>query len=389
MTILNRDTLYYLGTPHNDKPYKEIRRDTFVWPQYEESEDLFYCYEFANGNIFDVFPLDTLLEEAQINQIRNGEAKLVLSNSHEGYHYIVKNLYDSLVFRYNIPPSQIILISESADIASHIKRIATELNVDEFKSRWMRRFEHDIHHNRKIMKTVPTLESKHYDKKFLNFNRRWRGHRTVLVALLYALDLIKYGHVSLAKSDDYRDWHSVFGRNRYLMETCPEGLAILDGIEHDILTNHPEFYLDKDDLTINRAVLDDSTNYLYNETYFSVVTETFMFQRERPDEYGRFLSEKTFKPVAMRHPFIIASTPNFLVKFKELGYKSFSPYINEDYDNEPDDAVRMMMIVKEIERLSTLSTEELEEFLVAMREICEHNYNLLMSRTDRDFFTDL
>jgi|694.fasta_scaffold07487_12 hypothetical protein len=388
MTILNKETLYYLSSPSWDgEPYKEVRGDMFVWPYYEEKTELYYCYEFANGNVFDVFPLDTLLSAEQIEQIRNGTATLVLSNSHEGFHYIVQNLYDSVVLRHNIPPQHIELISESADIASHITTVANKLGLPEMKSRWMRRFEHDIQHNRKIMNDTVTLESKKYTKKFLCFNRRWRGNRTVLVALLYALDLIKHGYVSLAKADDNRNWRSVVGRNRYLMETSAEATALFDNIENDLLTNLPEFYLDKDDLTINQAMLDDSTNYLYNETYFSVVTETFMFMRERPEEYGRFLSEKTFKPVSMKHPFIIASTPHFLAKFKELGYKSFSPWINEDYDLEHDDALRMMKIVKEIERLVNLNETELEEFLIAMREICEHNYNLLMSKND--FFTDL
>ena len=389
MTILNKDTLYYLGTPWMGEPYKEIRGDMFVWPQYEESNELYYAFEFGNGNVFDIFPLDTLLTKEQLQHIRDGKATLILSNSHEAFHYIVQNFYDSIVLRHNIPPKQILLLSESADISSHIRRVADELGLDTIRSRWMRRFEPDIQHNRKRMQDTVTLENKKYDKKFLCFNRRWRGHRTVLVALLYALDLIKHGHVSLAKSDDNRNWFSVYGRNRYMMESCPEAMEIFDRIEDDIMTNLPEFYLDKDDLTINRAVLDDTTNYLYNETYFSVVTETFFFGKERPDEYGRFLSEKTFKPVAMKHPFIIASTPHFFVKFKELGYKSFSPWIDESYDDERDDAIRMMMIVKEIERLSNLSETELEEFLVAMREICDHNYKLLMSKTHQDFFSDL
>lgn len=396
MTILNKDKLYYLGTPWNDEPYKKVRNDMFVWPYYEESDDLFYCYEFANGDVFDVFPLDSLLKPEQMQQIRSGEARLILSNTHEGFHYIIQCIYESIVIRHSIPPEHITVLSESADIASHITRIAKELNLGEMRSRWMRRFEHDVSHNRRIMDRVRvayrvpnTLESKHYDKKFLNFNRRWRGNRIVLVALLYALDLIKHGHVSLAKSDDNRSWHTVYSRMRMLMETSPEGYKLIDDIEQDIMTNLPEFYLDKKDLTINYAMLDYSTNYLYKETYFSVVTETFMFMRERPDEYGRFLSEKTFKPVAMKHPFIVASTPHFLDKFREIGYKSFSPWINEDYDLEQDDAVRMMKIVKEIERLVNLSPEELEDFLVAMREICQHNYDLLMSKTNEDFITDL
>lgn len=388
MTILNKDELYYLGTPWNAEPFKELRNDIFVWPYYHESDELFYCFDFANGNAFDIFPLDTLLNDSQLNEIRNGAAKLVLSNSHEAFHHVVNDIYQHIVIRFTIPADQIILLSESADIASHIKTVSKQLNLPEIKSRWMRRFEYDIQDNMKRMNQFPsTLENKQYDKKFLCFNRRWRGNRVALVALLYALDLIKYGHVSLGKADDNRDWHSMYYRIKNYMSPSVEGYELLEQVEHDLLTNQPLFYLDSTDLTVNRAVLNEDTNYLYGDTYFSVVTETLFFEREKPGEYGRFLSEKTFKPVAMNHPFIIVSTPNFLVKFRELGYKSFSPYINEEYDNELDDAKRMMKIAKEIERLSKLSPTELEDFLVAMREICEYNYNILINK--KDFVTDL
>lgn len=403
MTILNKDALYYLGTPWNGEPFKEIRNDEFMWQSYEDSEDLFYCFGFGNSDAFNAFPLDTLLTTEQINQIRTGEVSLAISNSHEAFHYIVPVLYQTLAIQYDIPPEHIILISESADIASHINTVSSELNMGKFRSRWVRRFEYDVQVNRFLMgfdgppiiDGVPnlalpepiTLESKNYDKKFLCFNRRWRGHRTALVSLLYALDLLKYGQVSLGRADDNRNWLSASSRNKYFMDNHAEALELLNNVEEEMITSFPELYLDSKDLVNNKALLDASTNYLYNETYFSVVTETFFFLKERPGDYGRFLSEKTFKPVAMKHPFIIVSTPNFLDKFKELGYKSFSPWINEDYDKENDDATRMMMIVREIERLVNLSAEELEEFLIAMREICLHNYELLMNKTD--FYMDL
>ena len=405
MTILNKDALYYLGTPWNGEPFKEIRNDEFMWQSYEDSEDLFYCFGFSNSDAFTVFPLDTLLTTEQINQIRTGEASLVISNSHEAFHSIVPVLYQTLAIQYDIPPEHIILISESADIASHINTVSSELNMGKFRSRWVRRFEYDVQVNRFLMgfdgspyvngepgiklPEAITLESKHYDKKFLCFNRRWRGNRTVLVALLHALDLLKHGHVSLGRADDNRNWLSASSRNKYFMDNHAEALVLLSNVEEEMITSFPELYLDSKDLVTNKASLDASTNYLYNETYFSVVTETFFFLKERPGDYGRFLSEKTFKPVAMKHPFIIVSTPNFLEKFKELGYKSFSPWINEDYDKENDDATRMMMIVREIERLVNLSAAELEEFLVAMRDICEHNYQLLKNKQLHEFYTDL
>jgi len=405
MTILNKDSLYYLGTPWNGEPFKEIRNDEFMWQSYEDSEDLFYCFGFGNSEAFTAFPLDTLLTTEQINQIRTGEASLAISNSHEAFHYIVPILYQTLAIQYNIPPEHIILISESADIASHIKIVSSELNMSEFRSRWVRRFEHDVQVNRWLMgfdgppitNGIPgirlpdpvTLESKHYDKKFLCFNRRWRGHRTALVSLLHALDLLKHGHVSLGRADDNRNWLAASSRNKYFMDNHAEALALLSSVEEEMITSFPELYLDSNDLVTNKALLDASTNYLYNETYFSVVTETLFFITERPGDYGRFLSEKTFKPVAMKHPFIIVSTPRFLEKFNELGYKSFSPWIDESYDLENDDATRMMMIIREIERLVNLSAAELEEFLIAMRDICEHNYQLLKNKQLHEFYMDL
>lgn len=396
MTILNKNTLYYLYHSHDGSHHKEIRNDTFVWPQYEEHSDSFYCYEFNTGSVFNVFPLDTLLTLPEIDLIRKGHAKLILSNSHEAFHYYVEDLYHSIVLRYNIPPENIVLISESADIASHIKTVAKKLGLNELNSRWMRRFEYDVMMDRSIMgyeneDSIPlTLSNKNYDKKFLCFNRRWRGHRTVLVTLLHATGLLKHGYVSLGKSDDNRIWEHVCYRDLFYMQDNEEATRLMDSVREEMVNSFPELYLDNSDLVTNRAQLVTDTNYLYEQTYFSVVTETFFFNAERPDEYGRFLSEKTFKPVAMKHPFIVLSTPFFLVKFRELGYKSFSPYINEDYDNEENDSNRMMMIVKEIERLCNLSDTERQQFLKAMKEICWYNFQLLMNKSKpEDWFTDL
>lgn len=392
MTILNKDTLYYLHLSHDGNNSKEVRGDMFVWPQYEESNDDFYGFEFNIGAVFHVYPLDTLLSLDDIERIRNGSATLVLSNSHEAYHRYIEDIYTTIVQAYNIPPKNIIFISESADIASHIKTVASNLGVDEMRSRWMRRFEHDVMGDYLQFKDIApkTLEDKHYDKKFLCFNRRWRGHRTTLVTLLHALDLLKNGHVSLGKSDDNRVWEHVCYRDLSYMQSCPEAVALMDSVRDEMVNSFPELYLDNTDLVTNRAQLVSDTNYLYEQTYFSVVTETFFFGKELPGEYGRFLSEKTFKPVIMQHPFIILNNPHSLVKFKELGYKSFSPYIDESYDDERDDALRMMKVVREIERLSNLSDSERTEFLNGVRQICEHNFNLIISKTqESDWFTDL
>ena len=58
------------------------------------------------------------------------------------------------------------------------------------------------------------------------------------------------------------------------------------------------------------------------------------------------------------HPFVFVGNYHGLKKLKELGYRTFHPYINEEYDNIEDSIQRMKAIVKEIKRLTDLSFDE-------------------------------
>ena len=122
-----------------------------------------------------------------------------------------------------------------------------------------------------------------------------------------------------------------------------------------------------------------STDYLYNDTYFSVVTETNYYS-DPSHNGGRYLTEKTFKAIACEHPFILVACPNILSALHELGYKTFSPYIDESYDQEYNDGKRLLKIIAEINRLCNLSSEELSEFLDKCKEITNHNLNVLKNK---------
>jgi hypothetical protein len=117
---------------------------------------------------------------------------------------------------------------------------------------------------------------------------------------------------------------------------------------------------------------------LYQNTYFSVVSETFFFNGP-----GRFFSEKTFKPIAFMHPFILMSQPYSLQILRDLGYKTFHPYIDERYDTETNDVVRLKMILNEVERLSSFSDTELETFIDIVKPITKHNFiNLIRKKNN-------
>jgi hypothetical protein len=225
------------------------------------------------------------------------------------------------------------------------------------------------------IKSVPVDKTnKVFDKKYVCLNRRWRPHRPGLVAMLACKDLLKYGHVSLADCEN-ENWDHVGPWLEHIVDDFE--FRTLFAENKEMIYNLPYMYVDT---TSQNGVMDSFTNKLtsfYDDTYFSVVTETPFFTTEGFDP-NIHLSEKTFKVVTQRHPFILMNTPHAIQAFVNLGYKSFYPFIDERYDKEPNDGRRLMMIVNEIERLCKLEGNDLREFIEGTREICEYNYNHLM-----------
>jgi hypothetical protein len=144
-----------------------------------------------------------------------------------------------------------------------------------------------------------------------------------------------------------------------------------------------KLYIDTDTTTHWQGAVYHSLNKRYYEdTYFSIVTETLCSPEFSAggNTIGRAISEKTFKPMLHNHPFMIAGVPGVLRLLKKLGYKTFSPMIDESYDDELDASKRCFMIAKEAERLASLKDDELQVFLNSCKPIVEYNLNVLKSK---------
>lgn len=110
----------------------------------------------------------------------------------------------------------------------------------------------------------------------------------------------------------------------------------------------------------------------YKDSYFYVCTEMFTH-----GEY-KSLTEKIFKPMANLQPFLFLANCNVLKTMRELGFKTFSPMIDESYDDEPDEVTRLNMIYSEIHRLSSMSKEDLHIWYWSMEDILRHNHEHLL-----------
>lgn len=393
MPLLNQYSYFYFDTQgsNNEHLVIEDRSGSMFtrMSRWDDKKEDYFLIEFKSIIAFSKVDLTAYISEFIFSRIKDPSDKcfLALENFHEGFSNIISQIYRDIIDKYSIPEHKLILYTGALDFQEKLDEYVREHNRIPFKIATMLEFElstqarHEIEIQEAGIPMPNTLVSKHYDKKFLNFNRRWRLHRPILTAMLKITDLLDKGYVSMAPADDGLSWESEMN---HMMETVREhdGLYRAFHANRRVIENIGDLYLDKPDLSINQANIEvtDEIKKMYEDTYFSVVSETIYFTNHRDWEDSAFLSEKTFKAILFKHPFILVATPNTLKYLKSIGYKTFHPVIDESYDSIEDNMERLIAIVKEINRLCKLEGVMLEKFLEYCREITEHNYNVLINK---------
>jgi hypothetical protein len=194
----------------------------------------------------------------------------------------------------------------------------------------------------------------------------------MLLTLLWDNEILHKGHVSFKLGTDNETWEESIENAKHHYRKYPDLIGLIDkhdyGLKRVVPLNVDPTELDP--FVDHRMMFYPGINRFYEDTYFSVVTES---TSDRFNQ-GRFLTEKIFKPIALRHPFIIFGADKTLETLKNLGFKTFDGIIDESYDNEPDECARFKMCAKEIERLSNLQGKEVMNFLEQAKSICMYNY---------------
>jgi hypothetical protein len=84
------------------------------------------------------------------------------------------------------------------------------------------------------------------------------------------------------------------------------------------------------------------------------------------------VTEKVYKSIAIGHPFILVAKAGSLQHLRELGFLTFTPFVNEDYDKPGSEDERMLRICKSIDLLLS----ELDHDTKNQKMLCRlGNYN--------------
>ena len=202
-------------------------------------------------------------------------------------------------------------------------------------------------------------------KKFLCFNRNLKPHRYFLAYLALKLNLLDTSYFSfLVHTNDAtgaidHTLNFYTGDKEYAQQ-------MFDMVPYQLDTR--ELPIEQ----LNGFATNNNKKEYYLNSYIHITSESTFSEG---DPKNPFFSEKTFHPIINLQPFIYVGNPYSLKALRDLGFKTFHPIIDENYDNEEDPQIRMEMIAKEIEWFSNMSLHKVHELYYSLRDILIHNQN--------------
>ena len=160
-----------------------------------------------------------------------------------------------------------------------------------------------------------------------------RKNRLPLLAKFYEQDLLKH-----------LDWSLYF--NETIKQECQVLVPQFNNEEYEKFMSVADRKLDSVDYilrgidNIYHGFPYDSA--LFTNTCLSVVAETHFLNGDIV-----WITEKTFKAIANKHPFIMSSVPNTLAYLCGIGFKTFEEYtLIKDYDTIVNPQIRLDAVVQ-------------------------------------------
>lgn len=130
---------------------------------------------------------------------------------------------------------------------------------------------------------------------------------------------------------------------------------------YDVPYRHPDITNETgsgsrfDQLSIQQSLLYISTETVFNYPY-------------------PYLTEKTFRAIIYKRPFVILGAPYSLKFLQSIGFKTFNDFWNEDYDSIDDPSTRMLAVVDIVEKICSMSIAQQQELCYNMTQTLDYNF---------------
>ena len=369
------------GIKRFDSPSKFIEEDeSFIYPLYIGANTLFHTdLPSPPSNVVDY--------------IKKGKGIILFIYVNEGNFYELNHFtfFSNWSSKFKFKKSNVFLVSSNLNINKPFQKYLTEGKIlDNITYHGINYYESviwNLANTSSILKSENIKLIKDFLKKihykdvsnkqyyFNSLNRQPRPERIFLVTLLKSFEKIS-SLCSLSLGPQH------IRPDSYKLEDLPIDSSIisdekdLKAVQNFVSSNFSSikkegYTLDYKDFSLAGS---DNLNYsFYNNSYISVVVET------ENDDRIMFLTEKTFKPIMCYHPFILVGSKHSLKTLKGLGYKTFSNWWDESYDNFDNIYDRIYHAFKEIKKISQLDKNSLSDMIKDMKSVLEYNANHYMT----------
>lgn len=117
---------------------------------------------------------------------------------------------------------------------------------------------------------------------------------------------------------------------------------------------------------------------IYDQFFLEIICETYCLGNTF------FPTEKTWRPLANRKPFIIYGPRDYYHNLKKLGFRTFSNWWDEGFTND-DHITQIEQILKIIDTIAAFDQSQLEALHIDMQETLEHNYQRMRELSPNEF----
>ena len=283
-------------------------------------------------------------------------------------NYNLQKQYDEMCNMYNVQEKINILITQhklESCIESYVQMINGEWDFKVYPK------EPSIN----LWEDVEGIRNNLREYYYLSYNKKLRPDREALLSLMLKEDLIKKGLVSIGLKEsntfdfikdnieEVQKWSNKLKELQPLNVSGEPPISSLDEGKYKGLNVCGYTYGDQ-----------------FRRVYFMVVTED-VFEAD-----SMFFSQTTYKPIVSLTPFIMFGSPYMMKNLREIqGFKTFSPWIDESYDEEENHEKRLYMIVNEIKRLCSISKEKMNKWYYEMKDVLIYNQNHLLNFKLEDY----
>ena len=348
--------------------------------------------KFNNGydrNFPNKKNLFSIIKDKDIDDLRSNRAFLLLDQSHEGYQTLwLWEWFHNNCDDYGIDPNRIIYVTGNLDSDdqytewANLHQIVNRIKVIPYPHFELMIYDTADNYNcytktiinifqkQKLPTLSDQLDYKNNNlkniKMFNALQKRARAHRIWFFKYLYENMLLDTNIVSMNSFEFHKTYYEgrnidkeMFDKLEKITPIFPPQTAKKTKMDEFIDSDCGEYLTE-----LNEQIMLDSWLTVVSEASFGDLENTC------------FISEKTFKPIFCYHPFIIFGNRGSLKRLREMGYKTFSPFINEEYDELPT-WERMDAITKELIRLSSMDDTERLNWYTSMSDILTYNFEIL------------